>query len=316
MPTPEEKAAAAPLRETLAAALTEIDSQEKADAIVESLAAEVGKTKAADVARKQPPPQTPAEAAQEVQQAAEAAPDGEKVKAALTETARVVTTPDKRTREVVAEAAQEIFDPEQQGAPTVADPRQREYLRRALIKRLKPLDAVDAELFLAVNHLPHTRLLNRIFYTITLVFTGGTAWYVLMAGLTLVRPRFGWRVARDSVVPLAIATSLVEHPIKRYFRRRRPFITIVQAVAIGLKPGSWSFPSGHAAGAFAGAWLLSRHLPRQRGLLYTLASLVAFSRVYLGDHYPGDVVSGSALGALFAWLLRRLFDWVLGRKPR
>jgi undecaprenyl-diphosphatase len=107
----------------------------------------------------------------------------------------------------------------------------------------------------------------------------------------------------------------VEFPVKAYFRRRRPFITIIQAIVIGKKPGTWSFPSGHSASAFGGAWLFNRQFPHLWGLRYVLASLVAFSRIYLGDHYPGDVASGSLLGMLFAMFFRKLFNWKhAGRK--
>lgn len=305
-PTPEEKAAARPVRRALREALAEVDSQEKADAVIDELATAVEDETVEEVAQSQPAPATTAEAAQQVEQAAQTAHDGEKATNVLAETARVLATAEDREREAVSEAAQEVLNPEQQGAPTAAGEQQRQYLRRALLKRLKPLDALDASLYLQINHLPHTRLLNRIFYTITLIFTGGAAWYALMGLITVTRPRFGWRLIRDTAIPLAIATSLVEYPIKRYFRRRRPFITIVQAIVVGMKPGTWSFPSGHSATAFAGAWLFSRVFPRLRTLFYTMASLVAFSRIYLGDHYPGDVVSGSALGVLFAIFLRRL----------
>ncbi|HJS19976.1 MAG TPA: phosphatase PAP2 family protein [Anaerolineales bacterium] len=111
---------------------------------------------------------------------------------------------------------------------------------------------------------------------------------------------------REIGLPLTITGLLVEFPIKSYFRRRRPFITIIQAIVIGKKPGTWSFPSGHAAGAFAGAWLLNQRDPRGSLLRYILASLVAFSRIYLGDHYPGDVASGSLIGLLFAMFFRKL----------
>lgn len=306
MPTPEEKAAVKPIRRTLRDALTEIDSQEKADVVVDELAAQTADKTVREVAQTKPAPPTVAEAAEQVKAAGEAAPPGEKAPTVLTETARTIAATNGHEREVVAQATQEILNPKQQGATDPAREQQREYLRRALLKRLKPLDALDANLFLAINHLPHTRLLNGFFYMLTLLFTGGTAWYALMGAVSMRRQRLGWRLVREAALPLALAIWLVEYPIKFYFRRRRPFITIVQAIVIGRKPGSWSFPSGHSATAFAGAWLFSQYFPRRRGLLYMVASLVAFSRVYLGDHYPGDVVSGSTLGVLFAMLLRRL----------
>jgi undecaprenyl-diphosphatase len=314
MPTPEEKEQAKPVRRALREALDDVDSQEKADAVIEELQAKNAGATATDVAQTQPTPATPTEAAQQVEQAAKQAPPGETAKTVIEETARLLAAAEGREREIIQQATQEVLNPEQQGAAAPAQEEQREYLRRAVLKHLKPFDALDAYLFLRVNHLPHTPLLNRFFYFFTFVFNGGAAWYVLMAALTLFRPRLGWRIVRDSAGPLAIATWLVEFPIKTYFRRRRPFITIIQAIAIGMKPGTWSFPSGHAASAFAGAWLFSRYFRRLNGLWYTVASLVAFSRVYLGDHYPGDVVSGSALGALFAVIFHRV-RWPWRPKP-
>ena len=126
------------------------------------------------------------------------------------------------------------------------------------------------------------------------------------------RPLDIWRHARDTALPLTVTTALVEYPIKAYFKRRHPFITIIQAIVIGEKPGTWSFPSGRSAAAFGGAWLLNRQFWRFGILRYIVAGMAAFSRIYLGDHYPGDVASGSALGMLFAMFFRWLVR--LGRK--
>jgi undecaprenyl-diphosphatase len=309
MPTPEEKAQAKPIRRALKDAVADVDSPEKADEVIEHL-----ETTAADqtmnaVEQTEVAPPTTASAARKVEKAAQAAPDGKKTEEVLDTTARVLAASDKHQREVVSEAVQEVLNPEQQGAATsVTDEQQREYLRQAVLKRLRPLDALDANLFLFVNHLPHTRLLNAFFYSLTVAFNGGTFWYLMLAVAALRNRRRMGELLRNIALPLTVASALVEYPIKSYFRRRRPFITIIQAIVIGKKPGTWSFPSGHSASAFAGAWLLNHRFERRWGLRYLLASLVAFSRIYLGDHYPGDVASGSLLGLLFAMFFRKVFN--------
>lgn len=312
MPTPEEKAQAKPVKKALREAIAKVDSPEKADEVIDKLESKTAGQKTADMEQAQPPVNSPANVARQVEKVAQKAPESKKTEKILDATARALTTPDKRQREVVSEAVQEVLNPQQQGAtPTVVNEQKREYLREAVLKRLKPMDALDANLFLKVNHLPHTHFLNLLFYGLTFVFNGGAAWYLTMVIAALRNRRRTGEILREIALPLAITTALVEFPIKAYFRRRRPFITIIQAIVIGKKPGTWSFPSGHSASAFGGAWLLNHKFSRLWGLRYITAGLVAFSRIYLGDHYPGDVSSGSLLGLLFAMFFRKLFN--LGR---
>jgi undecaprenyl-diphosphatase len=100
--------------------------------------------------------------------------------------------------------------------------------------------------------------------------------------------------------------------------RPRPFVALGTELRVSadevqaIRPNS-SFPSGHAANAFMLATLLAALL--RRGLWplwYGLASLVALSRVYLGLHYPGDVLAGATLGAGLTWLLLHL-PWLAPR---
>ncbi len=326
MPRPEEKAKAEPVRRTLEQAVAQVDTPEKADQAAEKLEELAGSATTGEVEQAKKPEQPGtisdkvAESSRRIEQAAAAgshnAPPGEKAasKAAngIAQAAKEAATSRGREKEAVAEATQETLNPEQQGAPGAAHPKQRRYLRQAVLKRMKPWDALDAEVFLAVNHLPHNRWLNGFFYFFTFTFSAGFGWYAVLAALAFSgQPRRGLQAARQMILPLSVSTALVEYPIKTFFRRRRPFINVIQAIVIGKKPGSWSFPSGHSAAAFAGASLLSRCYPRQRPFLYLIAALVAFSRIYLGDHYPGDVVSGSLSGIAIADTVRRVQQVVL-----
>ncbi len=313
MPTPEEKEQAKPVKRALKEAVKNVDSQEKADKVIENLETATAEKKAEDVKQTQPPIESPADAAQKVTEAAKSADGSKKTEKVLKETAKGLATAEGRPQEAVSEAVQEVLNPEQQGAaPTVPNAREREYLQKAVLKRLKPLDALDARIFLAINHLPHTRLLNGFFYGLTLVYQAVTVWYAEM-GIEILRHRRNAKnIIREAVIPLLITSTLVELVIKPYFKRRRPFITIIQAIVIGKKPGTWSFPSGHAAGAFGGAWLLNRKFPQFSLVRYIVAGLVGFSRIYLGDHYPGDVASGSLAGLLLAML----FNWLLKSRKR
>lgn len=330
MPTPAEKAEAKPVRQALKQAVEKVDTPAKAEAVAAELT-QVAAGRTADEAGKESQAAQPskpgkdlADSAQAVKEAARPAPPVEKATSVIAQTAQEIVGSAPREREALSQAAQEVLNPEQQGAPPDATAHHRQYLREAILKRMRPMDATDARLFLAINHLPHNRVLNGFFYMLTMIFKGGAAWFGLIGLTALVNRRSGWAAARQAVVPLAVATSVVEFPIKAFFRRRRPFIAIIQAVVIGKKPGNWSFPSGHSAAAFGGAWLLGRCFPRLRWLFFIVAGLVAFSRIYLGDHYPGDVISGSVAGVALAettWRLqkeagRQGKKWRKGRRSR
>jgi undecaprenyl-diphosphatase len=188
--------------------------------------------------------------------------------------------------------------------------RGRRRLRYELFKRLGPLQAIDAFVFVQINQLPHRKLSDRFLTRLSWMMTCGNGWLLFLLLATLVDRQRGWKAARAVAPALWLATATVEHPIKKWFRRRRPFISLIEAIIVGRKPGSYSFPSGHSAAAFAGAVLLAREYPTKARGFFGLASLVAFSRIYLGVHYPGDVLSGSFLGMvlarIYSHLLRRV----------
>jgi len=96
--------------------------------------------------------------------------------------------------------------------------------------------------------------------------------------------------------------------LKRLFCRARPltevagqFFTAFPCLGEGYR--LISFPSGHAVTAFALAYVLSLAYPKGSFVFYLLASMVAFSRVYLASHFLSDVVAGAAVGLLAGWMV-------------
>jgi len=115
-----------------------------------------------------------------------------------------------------------------------------------------------------------------------------------------------WFWHRRVIFPLILAADAIADGLasagKFVVERRRPHIDPLVHV-----PHSASFPSGHAATSFACAATLARFAPRPVAVLFfLLAGLIAFSRVYVGVHYPLDVVAGAVLGLAVATALRLL----------
>jgi undecaprenyl-diphosphatase len=97
-----------------------------------------------------------------------------------------------------------------------------------------------------------------------------------------------------------VSASLVANVLKLSIMRTRPELDLL----VG-RPVTSSFPSGHAASSFACATVLGALVPRLRVPLFVVAALVAWSRVYVGVHYPVDVLAGAVLGTLVGLLVLR-----------
>jgi membrane-associated phospholipid phosphatase len=111
--------------------------------------------------------------------------------------------------------------------------------------------------------------------------------------------------------------DLVALALKQAFERPRPSVGIPQADPL-LRAAGWSMPSGHAATAFAGAVALTYIWRRGWPAFFLLALAIAYSRVYVGVHYPGDVLAGAALGAAvgLGWVVLLRLPRRSGAAPR
>lgn len=307
---PPGNAADAPVEQTKSAledAIASIKTPAQADRVLDDLEQSAGQATEREIAQRVPRPANAQAAAQSIQQAADA-PADMKPQAVIAQTAAQIAAADDDDEEAIARGVQKAVSPEVFAVQHPANEEERRLLQKALLRRLKPLSAADAAVFLTVNRMPHSPAVNSFMYALTTIMNRGDGWVLGLLVATLLNRKRGKRAMLDVLPALWLATATVEFPIKRFFRRRRPFISLVQAIVIGKKPGQYSFPSGHSAAAFGGAWLLSRHFPRLTPLLYAIASLVGFSRVYLGVHYPGDVLSGATSGVVFSAIYRRVIE--------
>jgi undecaprenyl-diphosphatase len=164
------------------------------------------------------------------------------------------------------------------------------------------------------KHLEHWIVEQRLswldWFFIALSWIGrlGAVWIAIAFALALV-----WR--RPSILFMTIAADFAAELLselgKALVPRHRPFET-----QLGPPSTTHSFPSGHSATSFACATVLSHYAPRLRVPFFALATLIAFSRIYNGMHYPTDVLAGAVLGVLTALLLLGIARRGSRRAPR
>jgi decaprenylphosphoryl-5-phosphoribose phosphatase len=127
----------------------------------------------------------------------------------------------------------------------------------------------------------------------------GMVWYGIGAAGALVDgPRRGRWVRATAVVG---GSYLISTSIKMAIGRKRPLIEDLPHLI--ATPTGLSFPSSHSSSSFAAARAYGKLLPA--GPLYLAAGAMAFSRLYLGVHYPSDIAAGAALGSVLGTLGRR-----------
>jgi undecaprenyl-diphosphatase len=189
------------------------------------------------------------------------------------------------------------------------------------------IQAIDTQLLLLINH----GTANMLFDVLMPALTSQGYLLVLPFLLYMIVRSFeqrnvpGKKYLANALWTIVIAcfavyfAGWVEDMLKNAIARERPCRAIEGIRLITACPKSFSMPSGHAISSFAFAaplFFLSRDYMMMRWRLYpiVLASLIAFSRLYLGVHYPTDVLAGALLGSMIGLALSFLYQLITANK--
>lgn len=165
------------------------------------------------------------------------------------------------------------------------------------------LKAIEIKTFSLINH----NLANSFLDYLLAFFTElGSERFFLYIGLFLMLVKYP-KVKKTGLIILSsllIIENLVGF-LKNFFAVSRPFISLEKVHKV-IGASGYSFPSGHTTLAFCMAAVLADAFPRHKKKFYFLAFIVGFSRIYLGVHFPSDVLAGLVLGILIGNLMVRI----------
>jgi undecaprenyl-diphosphatase len=156
--------------------------------------------------------------------------------------------------------------------------------------------SVDTQVFFLINHVPHVGFIDSLGLFLSGIGEAGMVWFVIGAYFFFKEESKDQRLFIPLGLAGAIAWSISELILKPLVARLRPSSALDAATVVGGFPLGYSFPSTHAALAFALAVVLAYKEPKWKKGLFLLAFAISLSRVYLGHHYPIDVIVGGLIG--------------------
>lgn len=179
------------------------------------------------------------------------------------------------------------------------------------------LDALDGQIYLFFNGMH-----SGFFDNFMMLFTGRFIWVPMYAALLFVVMRnCGWRkgivAVLCTVLVIVLADQVCGHLIRPNVARLRPShpdnpLSALATLVNGYRGGTYGFPSCHAANSFGLAMFMSLLLRSRRAtwFIFLWAAVNSYSRLYLGVHYPGDLLVGTVFGLLFGALCYYIYTLI------
>jgi undecaprenyl-diphosphatase len=177
---------------------------------------------------------------------------------------------------------------------------------------LGSLRAADRQLYRLLHGRLRAGPIDPIMVAATRVGTKSAVWLAIAGVLAIFGSNRARRTALATVGATLTAQAISNVGLKPIFRRKRPFHkSKLGAVLLVKAPREHSWPSGHAASSVAAATVLRTAYPGRSTPLALLAAAVAYSRVYVGVHYPFDVLAGTVVGIAIGkvWTKASALEW-------
>jgi undecaprenyl-diphosphatase len=164
------------------------------------------------------------------------------------------------------------------------------------------LYSFDLAIFYLFNHTISTGFLDKFFSIITDV----NKWYIaylILIGIAFFKGGLRGKIAVITLIILIVVTDQTGYRLlKELFERVRPCNALSDVITPIGCAGGFSFPSNHALNNFAAAVFLLKLFPQYKWIFLITATLISISRIYLGVHYPSDVLGGAIIGTAFGYL--------------
>jgi undecaprenyl-diphosphatase len=182
---------------------------------------------------------------------------------------------------------------------------------------LNLIQSADSTILLFIQDHMRNPVLDPVMFFFSVIGNAGFLWIALSVFLMLTKKHR--RAGFDLLLCVAVCYILNDFLIKNLVQRERPFLCISELCVLLDRfsaSDSWSFPSGHTCSSFAAAYALTKSFGKYGSLFYIPAVFISLSRLYVGGHYPSDVLAGALIGTVGSIVVYALRVRYIRLKPK